>query len=93
MGCSYSKRMEKVRLAELKARLNAIIRAVQAGQTFMILDGDTPVAQLVPPPARGDLEIIPARRKNSNPWRVPPAPAQNLDFDIVELLLEDRAQR
>ena len=40
----------KVEISELKAKLSVYIDAVKRGETVIVLGGNTPVAQLAPPP-------------------------------------------
>jgi antitoxin (DNA-binding transcriptional repressor) of toxin-antitoxin stability system len=90
---------KQVRIAELKAHLSEYLRAAQRGQTIFVLDRDTPIAQITPLPAiklkeRKPKLIVRHPASGSLPLnRVPlPKPA-NLDFDIVDWLLEDRRKR
>jgi prevent-host-death family protein len=85
--------MKQVNIAELKARLSEYLRAVRKGETIAVLDRDTPVARIVPVVGKPALRI----RKPA-----PGTPAFNkvqisnsaaLNFDLVNLLLEDRQRR
>ena len=49
--------MKTVRIAELKSRLSAYLRAVRNGETIAVLDRETPVAQIVPVRERLALRI------------------------------------
>ena len=40
--------MKSVTIHEAKTNLSQILRKVEAGETFLVLRGNTPVAQLVP---------------------------------------------
>jgi len=82
--------MRKVRIAELKAKLSAYLRAVRHGETIAILDRDTPIAQIVPVRARSELRVRKPTPGTLPPNRIPlPKPAK-LPIDIVQLLLEER---
>jgi len=82
--------MKQVRIAELKARLSEYLQAVRAGETIVVLDRDTPVAQIVPIRERSALRVRKPAAGAPPPNRVPlPKPAK-LDIDIVQLLLEER---
>ena len=82
--------MKQVRIAELKARLSQYLRAVRQGETIVVLDRETPVAQIVPVRDRTALRIRTPAPGTPPPNRVPlPKPAK-LDFDVVQLLLEER---
>jgi prevent-host-death family protein len=85
--------MKHVRIAELKAHLSKYLREAQRGHTIAVLDRDTPIAHIVPIapiPRRPKLIIQEPAPGTPPPNRFPiPKPA-NLDFDIVDLLLETR---
>ena len=82
--------MQRVGIADLKARLSEYLRAVRRGETIAVLDRDTPIAQITPYQERPALRV----RKPSadapplNRVRVPRQPATHMD--VVELLLEER---
>lgn len=84
--------MKQVRIAELKAHLSEYLRAVRGGQTIAVLDRDTPVAHLVPIREAPQLKIRKPRGKIAVN-RIPLPKALKLDFDVVDLLLEDRQKR
>jgi prevent-host-death family protein len=82
--------MKQVRIAELKARLSAYLRAVRRGETIAVLDRDTPVAQIVPIRERPALRVRKPAPGAPPPNKVGrPKPAK-LDVDIVDLLIEER---
>jgi antitoxin (DNA-binding transcriptional repressor) of toxin-antitoxin stability system len=54
--------MKRVKIAELKDNLSRHLRAVDAGDAFLITDRDRPVALLGPVPGEEDLDITPATR-------------------------------
>ncbi len=83
--------MRQVRIADLKARLSAHLRAVRHGDTLTVLDRDTPIARIVPiAPDAPRLKV----RRPSGPLklrtRLRPIARE---VDVVQLLLEDRARR
>jgi prevent-host-death family protein len=82
--------MRRVGIAELKSHLSEYLRAVRRGQTITIFDRETPVAQIVPVPPRPKLKVrMPA--PDAPPFnKIPLPPPLKIDFDIVDLLLEDR---
>ncbi len=82
--------MKQVRIAELKAHLSQYLRAVRGGQTIAVLDRDTPVAHIVPIAETPKLKIrkpLPGAPKLN---RVPLPKPLKINFDIVDLLLEER---
>ncbi len=83
--------MKAVRIAELKARLSAYLRAVRRGETVTILDRETPIARIVPyTGASARLEV---RRPGANApalHDVPLPPPLRVAVDTVALLLEER---
>ena len=85
----YYMTMTKVRIAELKARLSEYLRRVRRGHTITVLDRETPVARLVPYTEQEQLSVRePLGRRRLHEIPLPPPP--KLDFDVVELLLEER---
>jgi len=82
--------MKQVRIAELKAKLSEFLRAVQAGESFAVLDRNTAIAQIVPLRERPGLKIRKPAVGSPAPNKVSlPRPAQ-LKMDILEVLLEER---
>lgn len=87
----YLLAMDVVPIAELKARLSEHLRAVRRGRTLAVLDGDKPVAQLVPYALEiGALSIRPPRPSAPRLHRIPLPPPLRLKLDVVTLLNEER---
>lgn len=85
----YYMTMTKVRIAELKARLSEYLRRVRRGHTITVLDRETPIARVVPYTEHEQLSVRePLGRRRLHEIPLPPPP--KLDFDVVELLLEER---
>ncbi len=82
--------MNKVGIADLKAHLSQHLRKVRGGRTLIVLDRDTPVAQIIPYDAHTPLEVRRATRKASGLRLPPPCPGPT---DSVSVLLQDRASR
>ena len=53
----HTRDMQKVRIADLKARLSEYLRAVKGGETIAVLERDRPVAQIVPVHSRPTLRV------------------------------------
>src|SRR5262252_2573238 len=69
--------MKQVRIAQLKARLSAYLRAVRRGETIAVLDRDTPVARIVPVSEGATLRVRRPDPRAPVPNRVPlPKPAK-----------------
>lgn len=87
----YCMVMKEVRIAELKAKLSEHLRAVRRGHTITVFDRDQPIARIVPY-RRADATIRIRKPPKGAPRLadIPLPPPLNLDFDIVELLLEER---
>ena len=82
--------MKHVRIAELKARLSEYLFAVQAGESYTVLDRNTAIAQIVPLRERLGVRVRRPASGSPTPNKVPlPKPAQ-LKVDVLELLLEER---
>ena len=85
----HNEGIQKVRIADLKARLSEYLRAVKGGETIAVLERDRPVAQIVPVHRRPALRV----RKpapGASLHTVPMPKTRKLNVDIVELLLEER---
>jgi len=82
--------MQKVRIADLKARLSEYLRAVKGGETIAVLDRDTPVAQIVPVHNRPALRIRKPALGSPPLHKIRIPKAKKLDVDVVDLLLEER---
>jgi prevent-host-death family protein len=86
--------MKSVGVAELKGNLSKHLRAVRRGHPLVVLDRNTPVAQLIPYP-EGE-SALPVRRPAEGagkPSRLRwPGPLK-LRSDPVTVLLEDRQGR
>jgi antitoxin (DNA-binding transcriptional repressor) of toxin-antitoxin stability system len=85
--------MKKVRIADLKARLSAHLRAVRRGETIAVLDRDTPIARIVPFDDAPRLRMRGPAPGAPAPGRVPRPEPLDLGVDVVELLMEERQSR
>jgi antitoxin (DNA-binding transcriptional repressor) of toxin-antitoxin stability system len=81
--------MERVTVAELKAKLSAYLRRVEGGEPVIVVRHGTPVAKLerVTGP---QLSVRPPRRP-TGAWWTTKGPPVDLDRDILEYLAEERA--
>jgi prevent-host-death family protein len=82
--------MSRVGIADLKAHLSEHLRRVRGGRTIVVVDRDTPVAQIVPYDVAATLEIRRATRKPAEVHL--PAPLAKVT-DSLTVLLQDRASR
>jgi prevent-host-death family protein len=82
--------MKKVRIADLKSRLSEYLRAVRRGDTIIVLNRQTPVAQILPVEQESVLRVHEPAPGTPTPNGIPPPKPLNLEIDIVQLLLEDR---
>ncbi len=85
--------MDRVTVAELKARLSHYLREVRAGKSFVVVSRDIPVATLGP----FEVEEAPALEilePTSDPtrWGVVDLPPLGRSFDVVGLLGRDEDQ-
>jgi prevent-host-death family protein len=84
--------MDRVTVAELKAKLSHYLREVRAGRSFTVVSRDVPVATLGPydPDDNGDeLEFIPADPDAPSLWEPVLGPS-SLTTDAVDLIRRDR---
>ena len=90
----YLQVMKAVRVAELKSHLSEHLRSVRRGHPLVVLDRDTPIAQIVP--CSADTVSFPMRQPTPRSRKPkdfrPPVPLK-LRHDPVALLLEDRHLR
>lgn len=87
----YVMTMRSVNIAELKAKLSEYLRHVRSGHELTVLDRSTPVARLVPfDEGAGMIRIRRPLRKHRSIQSVPLPPPLRLEFDIVDLLKEER---
>lgn len=95
--CGYHKVMInrrdnlEVRIAEFKARMSEYLRGVRQGQSLVILDRRTPIAQILP--YAGASAHIASRKPVRSPKDVRlPAPLRQRT-DSLHALLEERGDR
>jgi prevent-host-death family protein len=77
-----------VKIAELKARLSAYLRAARRGQPVTVCDRDTPIARLVP--YRSERESLTVRQPLRALHDVPLPPPLTRRVDSLAALLEER---
>ncbi|HUX67519.1 MAG TPA: type II toxin-antitoxin system prevent-host-death family antitoxin [Terriglobales bacterium] len=79
--------MKDVGIAEFKAHLSRYLREAKLGGAVTITDRGTPVARLGPAGDRNGMRERPASGRLRDLKLPPPS---DIDFDIVEWLLETR---
>lgn len=84
--------MKPVGIAKLKARLSEYLRAVRGGATLTVLDRNMPVAKIIPIRQSG-LRIRKPAPGSPPPKRMPLPPPLDLEFDVLDLLAEERQDR
>jgi prevent-host-death family protein len=86
--------MERVTVAELKARLSHYLREVRAGKSFTVTSRDIPIATLGPhdPDEIDDLAIIEPTEDPAT-WGEVDLPPLGREIDVVALIREDRDAR
>jgi prevent-host-death family protein len=82
--------MKKIGVADLKAHLSEHLRAVRGGGEVIVMDGDTPVARIVPYETSSSLRVRKPVVRYANMGEIPLPPSLKLDFDPAEDLLNDR---
>jgi antitoxin (DNA-binding transcriptional repressor) of toxin-antitoxin stability system len=86
--------MKAVRVAELKSHLSEHLRAVRRGHPLLVLDRDTPIAQIVPcPNGAVSFPIRQPTPRSPKPKDFRPPASLKLRHDPVAVLLEDRHLR
>ena len=81
--------MERVTVADLKARLSEYLRKVEAGEPLVVIRHGTPVARIERVTAPR-LQVRPPRKATGAWWAVK-GPPVTLDRDVVDYLTEERA--
>lgn len=84
-----SRREKTVRVAELKARLSAYLRAARRGHPVTVCDRETPIARLVPYTESG--ESLPVRKPLRSLREVTLPPPLGRQVDSLGALLAERA--
>lgn len=83
--------MKKVKIAYLKAHLSEHLRQVRRGETYTVMDRETPIARLLPYAAEAEpLRIRKPLRRVPTLQDVRLPPPLKTDVDPVALLLEER---
>jgi antitoxin (DNA-binding transcriptional repressor) of toxin-antitoxin stability system len=85
---SYNDYMKRSSISYLKAHLSAELKAVQAGETVVVMDRDHPVARLVPLAESGGIEVREPLRSFGFQ-----RPTSLVSGGSLEALLEDRERR
>ena len=89
--CDYLMVMKKVKIAQLKARLSEHLRQVRRGETYTVMDRETPIARLLPYGTEAEpLRIRKPLRRVPTLQEVRLPPPLKTDVDPVALLLEER---
>ena len=91
---SHTVTMDRVTVAELKAKLSHYLREVRAGKTFTVTSRDIPVATLGPydPDEVDDLAII-EPTEDPAAWGESDLPPLGREIDVVAMIREDRDAR
>jgi antitoxin (DNA-binding transcriptional repressor) of toxin-antitoxin stability system len=85
--------MRKVRISELKSRLSAHLRAVEAGETIEVMDRQRGIARIVSIPNDiAGLELVPAQRPFSSVRKLR-LPRLTAAVSSLVLLREERGAR
>lgn len=89
--------MTRVKIAQFKDGLSKYLRQVRRGGEVIVMDRDTPVARVVPFEAnkkKGDFDLpFTPETKPARELRKIKGIKPEIDFDIVQVLLEDRKDR
>ncbi len=83
--------MERVTVAELKAKLSEYLHRVEEGEPIVVVRHGTPVARLERV-ATPQLTVRPPRRSSGDWWTVR-GPHVHLESDILAYLADERADR
>lgn len=83
--------MKKIKIAHHRARFSEHLRQVRRGETYTVMDRDTPIARLLPHAAEAEpLRVRKPLRRVPTMHEVRLPPPLKTDVDPVALLLEER---
>ena len=85
--------MKIAAISELKAKLARYIRLAKAGEEIQIQDRGLPVAKLIAAGIPPDVSSVPPRKNQKDLARMRFTVRPAKEFDIVAVLLEERAKR
>lgn len=85
---TYTSLVKTISISKLKAHLSAELKGVQAGESLLVMDRDTPVAVLSPYVAPREFKVIPPKGP-----LVLERSGITVTTDPLVFLLEDRAKR
>jgi len=85
--------MKVAAISELKAKLARYIRLVKSGEDVEIRERGVPVAILTAIRSESDVAITSPRKSPSSLAKYSFSTKPKIKFDVVEMLLEDRAKR
>jgi prevent-host-death family protein len=88
----YALAMKTVSVATLKNELSHYLRKVADGEEVVVTSHDQPVARIVPFKRKSSLVIIPPRRPAFELKKIKGVKPLK-EFDVVEMLMEDRRKR
>jgi len=80
--------MEKINISTLKAHLSESLKKVREGSRILVIDRNTPIAEIIPFNNQKKLEI----REPVKQFRMPVSDI-NIETDPVEYLKQDRNTR
>lgn len=81
--------MNGVRIADLEARLREHLAAVRKGHTLTVLDGNVPIARIVP----YELDPLAVKRATRRPRDLTLPPPPSGPTDSLAVLHDDRSRR
>jgi len=82
--------MNKITIVEFESRLKDYVEQARLGREFTLLDGEEPIARLLPFRLEEVLRVREPLDSSSSLKDVPMPPPLDLGIDVVDLLLEDR---
>ena len=85
--------MKRAMVSELKSHLSAYLASVRSGESVLVCDRQTPIAQLVPLDASADDFRIEEAIQPVNSLKSLRGVALRKRIDVIALLREDRDQR
>ena len=85
--------MKRAKVSELKSHLSAYLASVRSGESVLVCDRQTPIAQLVPLDAHADGFRVEEAVQPASNLKSLKGVALRKRIDIVALLREDRDQR
>ncbi|MBI5298789.1 MAG: type II toxin-antitoxin system prevent-host-death family antitoxin [Deltaproteobacteria bacterium] len=83
--------MTQVKIAQFKSQLSGFLKRVRAGETLIVTDRETPIAQVLPYQTPSDRLTILAAKQTPKMLKKIKVPKARKGTDSLKVLLEERS--